>query len=196
MNHRHLLPDEIDLLLDGEEGFGVAPLQEHIDSCASCGAELERARKVVFALERLPHFSPSPLFPERVMAQVQVFEPWHVAALDSLRRFVPQTTGVRVLAGALASSVAMVLSIGALWVASRADAAVFVMDVGFQRLRALIVEGAAGAMTSAFGAPALDALRASGASGIAIGALSFSALLVVAAFGLRAIAASARRRRA
>ena len=27
MNHRHLLPDEIDLLLDDEVGFGVTPLQ-------------------------------------------------------------------------------------------------------------------------------------------------------------------------
>jgi len=26
MNHRHLLPDEIDLLLDDEVGFGVNPL--------------------------------------------------------------------------------------------------------------------------------------------------------------------------
>ena len=34
MNHRHLLPDEIDLLLDDEVGFGVAPLKAHVRDCA------------------------------------------------------------------------------------------------------------------------------------------------------------------
>ena len=30
MQHRHLLPNEIDLLVDGDTGFGVQPLREHV----------------------------------------------------------------------------------------------------------------------------------------------------------------------
>ena len=54
MQHRHLLPNEIDLLLDGEVGFGVAPLQAHVAACEDCQARLARSRKVVHALEDLP----------------------------------------------------------------------------------------------------------------------------------------------
>ena len=97
MEHRHLLPDEIDQLLDGEAGFGVAPLQAHVESCAACRAELAEARQVVSALERLPHLATSPLFADRVMSQVQVFEPWHVAALDSVKQWVPASRSARLV---------------------------------------------------------------------------------------------------
>ena len=52
MEHRHLLPDEIDHLLDGEAGFGVAPLMGHVEACSACRAELAEARQIVSALER------------------------------------------------------------------------------------------------------------------------------------------------
>ena len=89
MNHRHLLPDEIDLLLDDEVGFGVAPLKAHIRDCADCRAQVDEARFVVDALEDLPHFAPSHTFADRVMSQVPVFVPWHVAARDTVRRWLP-----------------------------------------------------------------------------------------------------------
>ena len=62
MNHRHLLPDEIDLLLDDEVGFGVAPLKAHIRDCAECRAKLDEAQLVVDALEDSPiSLRPTPL---------------------------------------------------------------------------------------------------------------------------------------
>src|SRR5579871_5571050 len=88
MNHRHLLPDEIDQLLDGETGFGVAPLQAHLRDCEQCQAAFEEQREVVEALEHLPRLAPSPEFASRVMAQVQIYEPWHVAARDSVVAWV------------------------------------------------------------------------------------------------------------
>ena len=97
---RHLLPNEIDLLLDGEVGFGVTPLKAHVRTCEDCRTTLEEARTVVTALEHLPHLAPSPLFANRLMSQVQVFVPWHVAALDSARRYVPRSQPVRYLVGA------------------------------------------------------------------------------------------------
>ncbi len=112
MDHRHLLPDEIDLLLDNEEGFGVQPLRAHVRGCAECRAELEDARAVVAELEHLPHLVPSRLFADRVMANVQVFEPWHVAALDTARRWVPRSRPARVIGGAFAAGLASMLTIG------------------------------------------------------------------------------------
>ena len=83
MTHRHLLPDEIDALLDSEVGFGVAPLEAHLRECASCRADLEAGRRVVEAIEQLPRLAPTPLFGDHVMAQVNVYEPWYVAARDT-----------------------------------------------------------------------------------------------------------------
>src|SRR5580693_5163872 len=103
MQHRHLLPNEIDLLLDGEVGFGVSPLRSHIDECAACRARLADARVVVDALERLPHFVPTIRFADRVLAQVQIVEPWHVAAIDAARRLVPRSTAMRVVMAASAT---------------------------------------------------------------------------------------------
>ena len=78
MNHRHLLPDEIDLLLDDEVGFGVSPLRAHVRDCADCRDQVGAATLVVEALEDVQHFAPSHAFADRVMSQVPVFVPWHV----------------------------------------------------------------------------------------------------------------------
>ena len=98
--NRHLLPEEIDLLVDGEAGFGVAPLRAHVRDCAECAFELEAARALATELDLLPHHAPAPRFADRVMAQVPVFEPWHVALGDAVRRLVPQSTPARILAAA------------------------------------------------------------------------------------------------
>ena len=103
MQHRHLLPDEIDQLLDGETGFGIAPLEAHVRECEQCRAELEAERQVVAAVEELPRLAPSPLFADHVVAQVNVYEPWDVAVRDAaagwVQRFVPQSRPLRTLAG-------------------------------------------------------------------------------------------------
>jgi hypothetical protein len=49
----------------------------------TCRTELEAQQRLVGSLEKLPHFTTSPLFAYRVMREVQVFEPWHVAAMNS-----------------------------------------------------------------------------------------------------------------
>ena len=194
MKHRHLLPDEIDQLLDGEAGFGVAPLQAHVEHCAECRAELAEAREVVSALERLPHMAPSPLFSDRVMSQVQVFEPWHVSAADTAKRWLPASRSARAIGLAAASVLALVVSIGAVWMAVRLDAFLFFFDLAGQRVRAALFDSVGSAIASTFGATAVDALRAGGTAA-AIGITGFLALVVLAAFGLRAVVATARRRR-
>jgi hypothetical protein len=194
VEHRHLLPDEIDQLLDGEAGFGVAPLQAHVESCARCRAELAEARQVVSALERLPHLAPSPLFADRVMSQVQVFEPWHVAALDAVKQWVPASRSARLVGIGATSVFGLLISAVAVWAAVRLDAFLFFFDLAGQRVRAALFDAVGGAIANTFGDAAVEALRAGGVTA-AVGISGFLALVVLAAVGLRAVFATARRRR-
>lgn len=196
MNHRHLLPNEIDLLLDGEVGFGVAPLRAHARECAQCRAELEEGRRVVEALDRMPRFSPAVGFADRVMAQVQVFEPWHVTVADRARRFVPRSRPARVLVAAMAASVAVVLSVTTLWLAARLDLFVFTMGVAGDYVRGALLGFLGSVVAAAFGGPAAEALRASGAAGAALAAGTLVLLILTTLGGLRALVAAASRRRA
>jgi hypothetical protein len=195
MNHRHLLPNEIDLLLDGEVGFGVAPLRPHVDACDDCQARLARSRKVVDALEDLPHFAPRPRFADRVMAQVQIVEPWHVAMLDTARRFVPRSAPMRTLMTATASVVALGLTSGGVWLALHADLALYSFNLAAARARSGLMDTAAAVIGTAFGQSGLDALRSSGLRGLALGAGVMVVAAGGAAFGLRALASSSRRSR-
>ena len=64
---RHLLPDELDLLLDGETGFGVQQLTGHLRDCAQCRDELTALRAFVLDIETLPEMTPNFGFADRVM---------------------------------------------------------------------------------------------------------------------------------
>ena len=66
MTERHLAPDELQLLVDGE-GVDSTRLM-HLERCAHCRGELEAQRRVVALLESLPRFQPAPLFTYRVIA--------------------------------------------------------------------------------------------------------------------------------
>lgn len=200
MEHRHLLPDEIDLLVDGEEGFGMAPLAAHVEQCAHCRAEVDKQLKLVSALERLPHFEPSPLFAYRVMRDVQVFEPWHVAVLDSVRRFVPRSRPARVLAAASAGFVAVTLTLAALWIGSQLGTVALLANVATERLRASVLDLLGATASALVGESAASALLGSGPAAIAVALGAFLLTAVVAAVGLRAlaqraVAASAQHRR-
>jgi hypothetical protein len=194
VNHRHLLPNEIDLLVDGDVGFGVAPLRAHVRECAECLAKIDEAREVALALEELPHLAPSALFSERVMAQVQVFEPWHVAARDSLRRFVPRSLPARAAAVVFGGGASVVLASLAIWLVARLDMIAFLSSAAVQRGRDVstsLVEGAVGA---AFGPAALSLVRATGATGLAVGTLALMAAAAVAVIGVRRLATASSRR--
>ena len=195
MNHRHLLPNEIDLLVDGEVGFGVAPLRAHAEECQSCGAALEVARLLVYELEALPHVVPSSLFSERVMAHVQVFEPWHVAALDSARAWIPQSRPMRVIAAAGGLSAGLVLTIAAIFTVARLDLLVLLGQELAQRAGAAATAAAGDLVAGAFGEPALEAFRTAGAMGIAGGVGALLAAVIVSATGLRALSRVASSRR-
>ncbi len=195
MQHRHLLPNEIDLLLDGEVGFGVAPLRAHVEGCRECAAALDDARLVVDALDHLPHFTPSVKFTNAVLAQVQIVEPWHVALANTATRLIPASRPMRVVMGATAITAATAISASAVWLAFRADVAVYLFNAGVDRARGAVLSGVGTMITEAFGQQALELLRSSGLTGLATGGLVLLASVGGATLGLRSLAGAARRAR-
>jgi hypothetical protein len=198
MNHRHLLPDEIDQLLDGEVGFGVAPLQAHLRECEQCRAAFEEEREVVEALEHLPRLAPSPDFEARVMAQVQIYEPWHVAARDTvlgwLQPLKPRSQPVRLALGGLALSVATLVSVASVWLIAHADASLFFFGlVRTTFVRGLATTGAA--ITQALLGRSATLSLGQGATVIIVASVClYIVVFLAAAFALRAAAVSRRRR--
>ena len=194
MINRHLLPDEIDLLVDGDVGFGVAPLRAHARQCGECRARIDEALEVVNALEEMPHLAPSSLFADRVMSQVQVFQPWHVAARDTLARFVPRSLPSRVAAGVVGAIAASVLGMVSLWIGSRLGMLTFLSGAAVQRGREIAHTIADGVIGAAFGPVALDAFRAMGAIGLVISTVALLLGATAAVYGVRRLAAASSRR--
>lgn len=195
MNHRHLLPDEIDLLLDDEVGFGVTPLRAHIRECARCRALVDEARVAVDALEAVPHFAPSHLFADRVMAGVPVFVPWHVAARDAAERWLPQARRTRCIVAGLATSVASLVTLAILWVATQTDALVLATGAAGGELRSVAMDAGQRALAAIFGEQALRLVQGAGPLGmaVAVGILLLATAGSVAGFRALALASSRRR---
>ena len=190
--NRHLLPNEIDILLDGEVGFGTPPLKAHLRSCAECHREVEEAKALVRSLEQMPRFAPSPLFSERVMARVQVYIPWYVALSDMVRALIPRSRPARALLGATALTIGILLTAASLWVLWRADALIFLAGVAVERARESLASVVGGALGATIGEPALNALRSAGWLGMTTAALLFLLMTAGATSLLRGLAARTR----
>jgi hypothetical protein len=193
VNHRHLLPDEIDLLLDEEVGFGVGPLKTHIQECEACRSRLEEARVVVDALEDLPHFVPSYAFTSKVMAQVPVFVPWHAAAREWIQQWVPRSAAARAAMVAAAASVASLLTLAIIWIAADTDLLVTVSAGIGGRLRQLVTEAGHATIATLFGEQVFTAVRHAGTFGIALALLVILGTLGGSIAGLRALAVASAR---
>lgn len=195
MHDRHLRSDEIELLLDGEEGFGVAPLRAHAKSCISCGQELMSARKLMVALDSLPDFAPSINFSERVMSQVQVFEPWHAAVTRTVKHFVPATRPARIAAGFGAAITAGLATAGATWGIARADMALILTQLGAEGVRDQIVAASNDVASTVLGQPGISAMHSGSPAIAAIAAGGFVIIVGMGLVGLRALATASRRAR-
>lgn len=193
MPDRHLRPDEIELLLDGEEGFGVAPLRAHADSCLACRTELSEARKLMVALDALPDFVPSAGFSDRVMRQVQVFEPWHVAATRRAEELLPASRPGRIAAGFGTAVGAGLATAGVTWAVARADMALLLAQFGLERFREQLTAAGADVVSTVLGQPGLDALRGSSPEMMALAAGGFVAVAGMGVVGLRALTTSSAR---
>lgn len=194
-SNRHLLPNEIDLLLDGDAGFGLTPLRAHVRQCARCRAEVDAAQEVFALLGEMPHFAPAPGFADRVMTQVQVFEPWHVSLRDTVVGLVPRSRPMRVLAGAGALVTALVVSALSVALLGRLDAVLFGWQLVAGRARDAMLGGLGQAVTSVFGEFATAALARTGPGGVAVAIGAFLLSLVLAALALRALTVAYHRQR-
>jgi len=188
---RHLLPDELDLLLDGESGFGVQQLTGHLRDCEQCREELDALRLFVSEIETLPEMLPATGFGDRVMHEVHVFEPWHVAIRTSVAGWVPSSPVARVAAGAALTGASTLITGAAAWGWANRDATVFVGGLVTERAR----DGLFASLSS--GAQALvGPLAVTFGSGLPLFAVAGATLLTGAGLGflgLRAVAARARR---
>jgi hypothetical protein len=194
VNHRHLLPNEIDLLVDGEAGFGVAPLRAHVAECDECRARLDDARIVVDAMEALPHFAADSRLADRIMAQVPGFVPVHVAARDSVFRWLPTAGPARAAAAVVGTTVAGLLTLAMVWLASRGDAVVFATGLFADRLQTLVLGTARDVVVSVFGESAMAALQASGTLGITLLVIGFLGTALGTVLALRRLATASSRR--
>ena len=191
---RHLLPDEIDQLLDGEVGFETAPLKAHVRGCAECSQALDRARAVVRELEHLPPLRPSLAFSDRVMSRVQVFVPWHVALADWARGLVPQARGWRIVATAGMATAVRRRPAVSFWALTRLDAVLFVSEMLWDRLRAGAMSALASMVGALLGDGAAEAFRASGALGVGLLVAAFAGCALLAFGTVRAVSARSRAR--
>jgi len=196
MNHRHLLPDEIDLLLDDEVGFGVAPLKAHIRDCMECRTRVDEARFVVDALEDLPHFAPSHTFADQVMAQVPVFVPWHVTARDTVLRWLPQSRAARIAVGALAASAASIITLAILWIATQTDVVTVASGAAGDEVRGLVYEAGRQVLSTVFGDQMFAIIQRTGTVGVGAALIGLVAAAAGSIAGLRALAAASSRHRA
>jgi hypothetical protein len=192
MEHRHLLPNEIDLLVDGDAGFGVAPLRAHLAECRECRERHDELRRVAETVEALPHFTPNLRFADGVMARVQVVEPWHVAATEYALRLVPTSTPMRVLVGVGAGVAAMTISGSAAWLAFRGDLAGWVVNLFIDRTRQTLVTGAGEVAAGALGADATTALASGGMATLGLTSAVLALAAIGAVLGFRRLAATAR----
>ncbi len=188
---RHLLPDELDLLLDGETGFGVQQLTGHLRDCARCRDELTALRAFVLDIETLPELTPRSGFADRVMHEVHVFEPWQVAIRTSVADWMPASPAMRIAAGTALTCAASLVTGASAWGWAHRDATVFVGSLVTERAREGIfasltatAQTLVGPLGSTFGS-GLPLLGVAGATLLTGAGLGF--------LGLRAVAARARR---
>ncbi|HEX9892417.1 MAG TPA: hypothetical protein VGA78_00775 [Gemmatimonadales bacterium] len=105
----HLTPDDLDALLVGSMSASV---RTHLGECALCRSLATTDRAVITVLERLPRFSPSPGFSDRVMARVSVAKAssrsilgLRVRVPTGRRAWLAAAVGVLLLAGLTTSVV-------------------------------------------------------------------------------------------
>lgn len=194
MHHRHLLPNEIDLLVDEDSGFGLQPLREHVRDCADCRARLTEAEEVVASLSEIPLFSPRVGMADRVMTQVPVFVPWHVAARDTIVRWTPTSPTARALAAALVAVAGSLVTALTLWIATRGDMLAMFTGLVGERAATTVTDAASEVVVALFGPQVIAAVQQVGPLGIALAAGGFLVASAATVLGLRLIATSSRAR--
>jgi hypothetical protein len=146
-------------------------------------------------LDALPDFAPSANFSDRVMAQVQVFEPWHAAATRTVGQLVPASQPARLAAGFGAAITAGLATAGATWLVARADMAFILTQLGAEDVRSQVIAASNDVATTVLGQPGIDVLRGGSPALAALAVGGFVAIAGMGVVGLRALATASRRAR-
>jgi hypothetical protein len=123
-----------------------------------------------------------------------VFVPAHVAARDSVFRWLPQSGAARIVAGITGTSVAGALTVLLVWLASRGDAVMFATGLLSDRVQGLVADAARTLALSLLGESAVATLQATGALGVTLLVLGFLGAALGTVFGLRRLATVSSRR--
>ncbi|GAC1516008.1 MAG: hypothetical protein NVS1B4_08910 [Gemmatimonadaceae bacterium] len=128
------------------------------------------------------------------MADVNVFEPWHVALRDAVVRLTPRSGFTRLIAASGALTIASVITALGAWIVARGDIVAFLIDVASDAFRAAVTKMRNDAVT-AFLDPAPDLLRGSGWVRFVVAFLGIVGIAAASALWLRVLAESSARRR-
>jgi hypothetical protein len=124
-----------------------------------------------------------------------VFVPWHVAARDAIAEWLPAagtSRKVAITAGVVIAAVLTVITIG---LATQTDLLLFAANVAVDRVRDVAVAGIGSIVVNLFGEQTFNAIAQFGAIGFAFAGGVMLVGLGIAFASLRALAASANRRR-
>ena len=194
MNHRHLLPNEFDLLLDEESGFGVQPLREHVRGCPDCRALLDGAERVASALAEIPLIAPRYGMADRIMSQVPVFVPWHVSARDSVVPWIPAGHVARLAAAALVGVAGTLVSGLTLWIATRGDLVSMITGLAGEGAQRAAADAAGDLIVAVLGPQVVTVVQQLGSLGVGLAMGGFVVASLATVFGLKRVAASTRAR--
>lgn len=195
MTDPHLLPNQLDLLVDGDAGPDAQPLWMHLQGCDECRTHYANAKRDADALESVPHFTPRLPFADHVMAKVQVNEPWHATLSADARRMVPTSGPVRSVAAAGAILTGLLFSALALWLALRWDLATWMLHLGLERAREAGAAVANAVVSEALGGTATAALARGDLRPVALAAVVLVTASVISALAFRRLAATSRAKR-
>jgi hypothetical protein len=131
---------------------------------------------------------------DRIMSEVPVFVPWHVAARDAVAQWIPASPAARALAAVLVAVVGSLISGLTLWAATRGDMLATMTVVVGEQARSSISDAAGNVVVALFGPQVIGAVQQLGAMGIALAGGGFVLASLATVFGLRLIATSGRSR--
>ena len=193
MNHRHLLPNEFDLLLDEESGFGVQPLREHVRGCPDCRALLDGAERVASALAEIPWIAPRYGMADRIMSQVPVFVPWHVSTRDSVVQWIPTGHVARLAAAALVGVAGTMVSGLTLWIATRGDLVSMITGLAGEGAQRAAADAAGDLIVAVLGPQVVTVVQQLGSLGVGLAMGGFVVASLATVFGLRRVASTRAR---
>jgi hypothetical protein len=189
----HIDAEELEGLLDDLPGGGASAAWVHLRECDPCAASYARGRKAILLLEQLQYHTPPPDFADRVMVQVQLFEPLHVTVVEAARRLLPQGSQGRAAAATALAGAGAFMTLILVWLATRADEVAFLAAMLLERARLGVMGAVEQLAVGLVGESTAAALGLQGMRGVWLAAGVFGLSAVAAATGLRFSAQRARR---